>query len=83
VLHFVYYNFKENKMQQSAKSITIRIARNILSEVFPLTAIIAGSGKTVPFDMMESFADAMVSYMDSALSEKVGLYLIFSTQDVE
>ena len=70
-------------MQQSAKSITIRIARNILSEVFPLTAIIAGSGKTVPFDMMESFADAMVSYTDSALSEKVGLYLIFSTQDVE
>ncbi|UTC50332.1 hypothetical protein [Treponema sp. OMZ 855] len=70
-------------MQQSAKSITIRIGRNILSEVFPLTAIIAGSGKTVPFDMMESFADAMVSYTDSALSEKVELYLIFSTQDVE
>jgi len=48
-----------------------------------VTATMAGGGKTVPFDMMESFADAMVSYMDSALSEKVGLYLIFSTQDVE
>ena len=50
VLHFVFFEVIVNKMQQSAKSITIRIARNTLPEVFPLTAGIAGSGKTVPFE---------------------------------
>nr|WP_253728797.1 hypothetical protein [Treponema sp. OMZ 857] len=50
VLHFVFFEVIVNKMQQSAKSITIRIARNTLPEVFPLTAILAGSGKTMPFE---------------------------------
>ena len=50
VLHFVFFEVIVNKMQQSAKSITIRIARNTLPEVFPLTAGIAGSGKTRPFE---------------------------------
>ena len=39
-----------HKYRQSAKSITIRIARNTVPEVFPLTAGIAGSGKTKPFE---------------------------------
>ena len=47
VLHFVFFIVIVNKMQQSAKSITIRIARNTLPEVFPLTV---GSGKTMPFE---------------------------------
>ena len=50
VLHFVFFEVIVNKMQQSAKSITIRIARNTLPEVFPLTAGIAGSGKTKSFE---------------------------------
>ena len=36
-----------HKYRQSAKSITIRIARNTTPEVFPLTI---GSGKTKPFE---------------------------------
>ena len=47
MLHFVFFEVIVNKMQQSAKSITIRIARNTLPEVFPLTI---GSGKTKPFE---------------------------------
>ena len=43
-----------HKYRQSAKSITIRIARNTLPEVFPLTAILAGSGKTKPFEKRRS-----------------------------
>ena len=45
VLHFVFFIVIVNKMQQSAKR--IRINKNILFEVFPLTI---GSGKTVPFE---------------------------------
>ena len=51
VLHFVFFIVIVNKMQQSAKSITIRIARNTLPEVFPLTV---GSGKTMPFEKRRS-----------------------------
>ena len=51
VLHFVFFIVIVNKMQQSAKSITIRIARNTLPEVFPLTI---GSGKTMPFEKRRS-----------------------------
>jgi len=51
VLHFVFFEVIVNKMQQSAKSITIRIARNTLPEVFPLTI---GSGKTMPFEKRRS-----------------------------
>ena len=40
-----------HKYRQSAKSITIRIARNTLPEVFPLTT---GSGKTKPFEKRRS-----------------------------
>ena len=47
MLHFVFFEVIVNKMQQSAKSITIRIARNTLPEVFPLTI---GSEKTKPFE---------------------------------
>ena len=48
VLHFVFFIVMVNKMQQSAKR--IRSNKNILFEVFPLTAGIAGSGKTMPFE---------------------------------
>ena len=48
VLHFVFFEVIVNKMQQSAKR--IRSNKNILFEVFPLTAGIAGSGKTRPFE---------------------------------
>ena len=40
-----------HKYRQSAKSITIRIARNTVPEVFPLTI---GSGKTMPFEKRRS-----------------------------
>ena len=43
-----------HKYRQPAKNITIRIARNTLPEVFPLTAGIAGSGKTMPFEKRRS-----------------------------
>ena len=52
VLHFVFFVIIINKMQQSAKR--IRSNKNILFEVFPLTAILAGSGKTVPFEKRRS-----------------------------
>ena len=48
VLHFVFFIVIVNKMQQSAKR--IRSNKNILFEVFSLTAGIAGSGKTKPFE---------------------------------
>ena len=48
VLHFVFFEVIVNKMQLSVKR--IRSNKNILFEVFPLTAILAGSGKTVPFE---------------------------------
>ena len=52
VLHFVFFEVIVNKMQQSAKERTIRSRneKDILPEVFPLTAILAGSGKTMPFE---------------------------------
>ena len=49
VLHFVFFIVMVNKMQQSAKESCL-LKRNTVSEVFPLTAGIAGSGKTVPFE---------------------------------
>ena len=49
VLHFVFFEVIVNKMQQSAKENCL-LKRNTLPEVFPLTAILAGSGKTVPFE---------------------------------
>ena len=52
VLHFVFFIVIVNKMQQSAKR--IRSNKNILFEVFPLTAGIAGSGKTMPFEKRRS-----------------------------
>ncbi|WP_253728788.1 hypothetical protein [Treponema sp. OMZ 857] len=50
ILVYLYIVIMVHKYWQSAKSITIRIARNTLPEVFPLTAILAGSGKTMPFE---------------------------------
>ena len=49
VLHFVFFIVIVNKMQQSAKENCL-LKRNTLPEVFPLTAGIAGSGKTRPFE---------------------------------
>ena len=49
VLHFVFFIVIVNKMQQSAKESCL-LKRNTMPEVFPLTAGIAGSGKTVPFE---------------------------------
>ena len=49
VLHFVFFIVIVNKMQQSAKESRL-LKRNTAPEVFPLTAGIAGSGKTRPFE---------------------------------
>ena len=49
VLHFVFFIVIVNKMQQSAKR-KVLLKRNTVPEVFPLTAGIAGSGKTRPFE---------------------------------
>ena len=49
VLHFVFFIVMVNKMQQSAKESCL-LKRNTVPEVFPLTAGIAGSGKTRPFE---------------------------------
>ena len=51
-LHFVFFIVIVNKMQQSAKK--VRSNKNILFEAFPLTAILAGSGKTMPFEKRRS-----------------------------
>ena len=53
VLHFVFFEVIVNKMQQSAKE-RFLLKRNTTPEVFPLTAGIAGSGKTVPFEKRRS-----------------------------
>ena len=50
VLHFVFFIVIVNKMQQSAKKVRNKNNKNTLPEVFPLTAGIAGSGKTKPFE---------------------------------
>ena len=50
VLHFVFFEVMVNKMQQSAKKARNKNNKSSLPEVFPLTAILAGSGKTVPFE---------------------------------
>ena len=50
VLHFVFFIVIVNKMQQSAKKARNKNNKSSLPEVFPLTAILAGSGKTVPFE---------------------------------
>ena len=49
VLHFVFFIVIVNKMQQSAKEGCL-LKRSTVPEVFPLTAILAGSGKTKPFE---------------------------------
>ena len=49
VLHFVFFIVMVNKMQQSAKEGCL-LKRDTVPEVFPLTAGIAGSGKTMPFE---------------------------------
>ena len=53
VLHFVFFIVMVNKMQQSAKERCL-LKRNTVPEVFPLTAILAGSGKTKPFEKRRS-----------------------------
>ena len=53
VLHFVFFEVIVNKMQQSAKR-KVLLKRNTTPEVFPLTAGIARSGKTVPFEKRRS-----------------------------
>ena len=42
-----------HKYRQSARR-KVLLKRNILAEVFPLTAILAGSGKTMPFEKRRS-----------------------------
>ena len=54
VLHFVFFIVIVNKMQQSAKKVRNKNNKSSLSEVFPLTAILAGSGKTMPFEKRRS-----------------------------
>ena len=54
VLHFVFFIVIVNKMQQSAKKARNKNNKSSLPEVFPLTAILAGSGKTKPFEKRRS-----------------------------
>ena len=54
VLHFVFFIVIVNKMQQSAKKARNKNTKRSLPEVFPLTAILAGSGKTMPFEKRRS-----------------------------
>ena len=54
VLHFVFFEVIVNKMQQSAKKARNKNNKSSLPEVFPLTAILAGSGKTKPFEKRRS-----------------------------
>ena len=50
VLHFVFFIVRVNKMQQSAKESKKQKQQKLFTGVFPLTAGIAGSGKTRPFE---------------------------------
>ena len=50
VLHFVFFIVIVNKMQQSAKESKKQKQQKLFTGVFPLTAGIAGSGKTRPFE---------------------------------
>ena len=54
MLPFVFFIVMINKMQQSAKKARNKNNKSSLPEVFPLTAGIAGSGKTVPFEKRRS-----------------------------
>jgi len=49
VLHFVFFEVIVNEMQQSAKESGL-LKSKTMPEIFPLTAILAGSGKTMPFE---------------------------------
>ena len=69
VLHFVFFIVIVNKMQQSAKE-RFLLKRNTVSEVFPLTARIAGSGKTMPFEKRRS------RYKETA-ENKAEAYLVY------
>ena len=69
VLHFVFFIVIVNKMQQSAKENCL-LKRNTAPEVFPLTAILAGSGKTVPFEKRRS------RYKETA-ENKAEAYLVY------
>ena len=52
ILVYFYIILIVHKYRQSARR--IRSNKNILFEVFPLTAILAGSGKTKPFEKRRS-----------------------------
>ena len=52
ILVYFYIIIIVHKYRQSARR--IRSNKNILFEVFPLTAILAGSGKTKPFEKRRS-----------------------------
>ena len=54
VLHFVFFIVIVNKMQQSAKESKKQKQQKLFTGVFPLTAGIAGSGKTRPFEKRRS-----------------------------
>ena len=69
VLHFVFFEVIVNKMQQSVKERCL-LKRNAVPEVFPLTAILAGSGKTVPFEKRRS------RYKETA-ENKAEAYLVY------
>ena len=69
MLHFVFFEVIVNKMQQSAKE-RFLLKRNTTPEVFPLTAILAGSGKTMPFEKRRS------RYKETA-ENKVEAYLVY------
>ena len=69
VLHFVFFGVMVNKMQQSAKR-KVFLKKNTLPEVFPLTAILAGSGKTMPFEKRRS------RYKETA-ENKAEAYLVY------
>ena len=53
ILVHLYIVIMVHKYRQSAKESCL-LKRNTVPEVFPLTAILAGSGKTMPFEKRRS-----------------------------
>ena len=53
-MFFIKYETEENINSELPPIIYCLLKRNTVSEVFPLTAILAGSGKTKPFEKRRS-----------------------------
>ena len=79
VLHFVFFIVIVNKMQQSAKE-SCSLKRNTVPEVFPLTAGIAGSGKTVPFEKRHAGCEEREKINRRRIYDTLSIYFRRATQ---